>query len=117
MPEKPDPDELLELLGDPYVRTILRAASQEPMSAKELSEECDSALSTVYRRVDDLIEYDLLVEQTAMERDGSHHSVYATRLDLLTVRVANGEFDMALEVERSAPERFTSMWENIREVR
>lgn len=116
MAEKPDPDDVFELLGDRYVRTILRAASRDDMSAKELSEACDSAKSTVYRRIDDLVEIGLLVEKTELEADGSHHSVYETRLDEMTVRIANGKFDMELEAKRETPKRFTKMWEHIREV-
>lgn len=115
MDERPDPERLFTLLGDEYVRTILRAASREPMSARELSEECDSALSTVYRRVDDLVEEGVLAEGTRIEPDGSHHSVYETRVDELAVRIADGEFDVDLTVRRDAPERFTRMWEEIRE--
>lgn len=121
--ETPDPETLFTLLGDEYVRTILKAASEEPMSARALSEECDSALSTVYRRVEDLVEAGVLLveagvllEETRVVADGSHHSVYETRLDELTVRIANGEFEMDLTVERYTPERFTRMWEGIREV-
>ncbi|MEF8841216.1 MAG: winged helix-turn-helix domain-containing protein [Haloarculaceae archaeon] len=116
MDETPDPETLFALLGDEYVRTILRATSEEPMSARALSEECDSALSTVYRRVDDLIEAGILVEETEIDPAGSHHSVYETRLNELTVRIANGEFEMELEVERPTAERFTRMWEDIREI-
>lgn len=114
MGETPDPDTLFTLLGDEYVRTILRAASEEPMSARALSEECDSALSTVYRRVEDLVEAGVLVEETRIVADGSHHSVYETRLDELTVRIANGEFEMDLKTERPTAERFTRVWEGIR---
>ena len=116
MGETPDPERLFALLGDEYVRTILKAAREEPMSAKALSAECDSALSTVYRRVDDLTDAGLLVETTRIEADGSHHSVYETRLDEITVRIANGVFEMELEVERPPAERFTRMWEDIRGV-
>lgn len=114
MQEPPDPDRMLTLLGDEYVRTILKTASEEPRSVNALSEACDSALSTVYRRVDDLVEAGVLVEATQVEADGSHHHVYETQLDSLTVTIANGMFDMELTVDRDTPERFTRMWEGIR---
>lgn len=111
-----DPEEVFTLLGDDYAQTILKAASVEPMSARELSEVCDSARSTVYRRVDDLVEAGMLVEHTRIQPDGSHHHVYETRLDELTLRIADGEFEIELEIKRDATERFTRMWEDIREV-
>jgi len=83
-------DELLELLGQERVRQILAATSQESRSAKELSTECDVALSTIYRRVEDMITNDLLVEQTRIESDGSHHSVYEAKVDHLDVDIDDG---------------------------
>lgn len=109
-----DPDTVFTLFGDEYVRIIVRAASRKPMSVKELSEECDSALSTVYRRVDDLVDAGVLLERTKIEPDGSHHAVYETQLDELRVRVADGEMNVALAVKRDPAEQFTRMWENIR---
>lgn len=114
MDGRPDPEAVLELFGDPYVRTIVRTASRQPMSVKELSEECDSALSTVYRRVDDLVDEGLLVERTQLEPDGSHHSVYETSLEVMTLRVEGGRFDLDFEVSRDPAERFTTMWRDIR---
>mgnify|MGYP006306742235 CR=1 FL=1 len=116
MGESPDPETLFTLLGDEYVRIILKAASEEPMSVRELSEVCDSARSTIYRRVDDLVAAGVLVERTRIQSDGSHHHVYETRLDELTLRVTQGDFEMKLEIKRDATERFTRMWEDIREV-
>ena len=114
MDEDPDPEALFELLGDEYVRTIVTAASEGPMSVKELSEECDSALSTVYRRLDDLVEAGLVGERTKLSPDGSHHHVYETRLTQFTVRVAEGAFELRLEIERDPAERFATMWRDIR---
>jgi len=114
MDEGPDPETVLELFGDPYVRTIVRAASRQPMSVKELSKECDSALSTVYRRVDDLVDEGILVERTQIEPDGSHHSVYDTSMEAMTLRVVGGRFNLDLEPSRDPAERFTTMWRDIR---
>lgn len=114
MDEGPDPEAVLELFGDPYVRTIVRAASREPMSVKELSKECDSALSTVYRRVDDLVDEGILVERTQIEPDGSHHSVFETRMDELRIAVDDGRLELELVASRDAAEQFTRLWEDIR---
>lgn len=116
MGEAPDPETLFTLLGDEYVRTILKAASEDPMSARELAEVCGSARSTVYRRVDDLVAAGVLLERTRIQSDGSHHHVYETQLDELTLRVTEGTFEVELEVKPDATERFTRMWEDIREV-
>lgn len=114
MAEAPDPETLLDLFGDEYVRTIVRAASREPMSVKELSEECGSARSTVYRRVDDLVDAGVLLERTRLEAGGSHHSVYETSLETLTVSVEDGRYEVDLEGVADPAERFTSMWRDLR---
>lgn len=115
MNEAPDPDELLELLGDEHVRTILRATSAEPRSARELSELCDVARSTVYRRVDEMLDNDLVVEHTRIVTDGSHHSVYEHKVDRVAVDVGDGTLAASVEVRESAAGRFARMWEDIRE--
>lgn len=109
-----DPDAVFELFGDPYVRTIVRAASRKPMSVKALSDECDSALSTVYQRVDDLVEAGILVERTKIEPDGSHHAVYETAIDELTVGVNDGELHVTIAGRHDPAEQFARMWEGIR---
>ncbi|KTG30624.1 winged helix-turn-helix domain-containing protein [Haloferax profundi] len=109
-----DSDELLDLLGDEYVRSILAAASLEPHSVKDLSERCGVAQSTVYRRLDDMLAHDLLVERTELVADGSHHSVYEAKLTHLDIDVVDGEIRVDTNVESSPAERFTRIWDDIR---
>ena len=108
-------DELLELLGEERVRQILAATSREPLSAKELSEECDVALSTIYRQAEDMIDVGLLVEQTQLESDGSHHSIYEANIDHLDVDIADGTIDVSVHVCEDAAQRFSRIWRDIRE--
>lgn len=109
------PDVLLELLGEELVRQILAATSHEPMSAKDLSETCDVALSTIYRRVEDMIDSDLLVERTQIEADGSHHSVYEANVDHVDIDIDDGTIDVSVHVREDAAERFSRIWSDIRE--
>ncbi len=106
---------MLSLLGDEYVREILVATSESPKSAKELSEELDAALSTVYDRTEQMVGHRLLVERTRIMEDGSHHSVYEANIDHLDIDVGEGELDVQVRTRESAAERFTSIWSDIRE--
>lgn len=108
-------EELLEVLGEARVRQILAATSREPLSAKELSEECDVALSTIYRRVEDMIAHNLLAEQTQLETDGSHHSVYKANIDHLDVDIDDGTIDVTMHVREDVAKRFSRIWSDIRE--
>ena len=106
---------LMDLLGQERVRQILAATSRGSMSAKELSEECDVALSTIYRRVEDMVASDLLVERTRLESDGSHHSVYEANVDHLDVDVDDGTIEVNVHVREDAAQRFSRIWSDIRE--
>jgi predicted transcriptional regulator len=108
-------DEFLELLGEERVRRILAATSREPMSAKALSDECDVALSTIYRRVEDMEAHGLLVEGTRIESDGSHHSVYEANVDHLDVEIDDGSIIVSVHVREDAAQRFSRIWTDIRE--
>lgn len=113
MSEALPPDEVLDLLGDEYVRAILTATSDEPMSAKAISETCDMSLPTVYRRVDDLLEWDLVVERTRIDHEGHHYTVYEPSVDRVTVEVAD-ELSTTVEYREDAIDRFTRVWTDIR---
>lgn len=109
-------EDVLELLGERRVREILEATSREPMSAKALSEECEVARSTIYRRVEEMLEHGLLIERTRVRPDGSHHSVYEANVTHLGVDVENGRLDVRVQVHEGAAGRFSRMWSDIREV-
>jgi predicted transcriptional regulator len=120
--EEWDLEAVLDLLSDDYARAILAATSVEPMSAKSLSERCDASLPTVYRRIEQLQEYDLIEEQTRLDLDGSHHKVYAATLSEFSLELEEGTYAAEIEREASplAPEeetdpadRFTRMWEEL----
>lgn len=107
---------VLEALNDEYARGILTATSQEPMSAKKLSEYCDASLPTIYRRIEELQEAGLLAERTEPDPAGNHYSVYAARLERFAVDLSDGEWEAT--VSRSEPsddpaDRFTRMWEEL----
>jgi predicted transcriptional regulator len=108
-------EELLALLGKRRVRQILAATSREPLSAKALSEECDVAVSTIYRRVEEMVEHDLLVEQTQIESDGSHHSVYEANVDHFDVDIDDGRIAVDVHRREDAAQRFSRLWSDIRE--
>jgi DNA-binding Lrp family transcriptional regulator len=111
----PDPDDVFELLGDAYVRDILVETYTEPMSAKELSEACGMSLPTVYRRVEDLTEHDLLLERTRIVADGHHYTTYVANLEGLRVDLTADGFAVELDRREDPSDRFTRVWERIRE--
>jgi len=57
-----------------------------------------------------MITNDLLVEQTRIESDGSHHSVYEAKVDHLDVDIDDGTIDVSVHVRENASERFSRIW-------
>ena len=116
MTQQRNVDQLFELLGDRLTREILRTASHEPTSVKEMSRDLDVARSTVYRRLDSLVDHGLLRERTKAQSDGRHYAVYETVVERLTVELDEGELDCELHPSDDAPARFGKLWDGMREV-
>lgn len=107
-------DEVFAILDDEYARTILTATSLEPMSAKDLSEQYGMSLPTISRRVNTLLDHDLLVERTQLDPDGHHYSEYEARLDRITVKLLDGALEVEVTVQEDPADRFTRIWREIR---
>jgi predicted transcriptional regulator len=111
--EDTDVAHLAALLDDVTVRCILLATRSEPMSAERIADHCDVSPTTVYRRVEDLREADLLVEGTRPDEDGHHYTVYRAILDRVVVDVTDDGFEVAVERTESMSERFTRLVEEM----
>jgi predicted transcriptional regulator len=99
------------LLDDEYARHILTATSKEPMTVPELSERSEAAESTLYRRVEQLTEAELVTEQTRVRSDGHHDTVYAATLTDCHVTLRDGQFEVELErTDRDAADRLHRLW-------
>ena len=115
MSEDVDRAEVLRLLDDEYARAILTATSGTPMSAKELTAAIDASPPTVYRRVEDLQEAGLLVEQMQYESSGHHYGVYRTAVERVTVTFEDGEYAVRVDpTEETTADRFTRLYEGLR---
>lgn len=110
MSEESKVETIAALLEDETVRTILAETSVEPMSASTLSDRCGASQPTVYRRLDDLRERDLLVEQTRPDPTGGHHhTVYATDFRRVTVDLDDGNFSLQIDRQEDIADRFTAL--------
>ncbi|ELY86272.1 winged helix-turn-helix domain-containing protein [Natrinema altunense] len=86
----------LDVLGDDCARTILMATSEGPKTAKELTKRTDSSSATVYRRINNLLESDLIAECVRFDDDGSHTTAYEATVDVLRVRIDADGIDVAV---------------------
>lgn len=87
--------ELPGVLGEEYTTEIL-AATDDPKSARELSNQLGIPIATCYRRIESLVEAGLLNEVGRELSDrGRRTSVYRRTVDELSVSFENGEVTVA----------------------
>lgn len=91
-----DESDLLELLTDDRCCAILEAVSDGPRTAGELIDGLDIPRSTLYRKVDRLVDAGLLAERTRIGTDGNHQSEYVHKLDAVSLEI---DFCSGLEIE------------------
>lgn len=116
MADEIDPADVFALLDDEYARSILAATSQHPMTATELSEQCQMSLSTVYRRTNALEEVGLLETQTEIDSEGNHKDCYRALLQRLTVELVDGNYKITLSktpLTQEYADAFTDLWEDL----
>ncbi|QFU84940.1 winged helix-turn-helix domain-containing protein [Natronorubrum aibiense] len=92
----PDAAAQLDVLGDECARTILVATSDGPKTAKELTKRTDSSSATVYRRINNLLESELLAECVRFDDDGSHTTAYEATIETLQVQIGAEGIDVSV---------------------
>lgn len=102
---------VVALLDDDHTRSILVATSDTALSANELSDHCGISTSSIYRRLDQLTDANLVDERTRPRADGHHETVYVSRLDKfeLTIRDGNISWDLTRRSDDVA-DQLTQMW-------
>ncbi|ELY45278.1 winged helix-turn-helix domain-containing protein [Natronorubrum sulfidifaciens] len=111
----PSAEEICAALDDPDCREIIRNL-EEPMTAAELTDECDIPQSTLYRKLEVLTESTLLEESTEIRQDGHHASKYTVAFDEITL-VLDDDRTLAVQIERparTADERLAELWSEVR---
>jgi DNA-binding transcriptional ArsR family regulator len=84
-------DELLDLFGDEYTRRTFKAISDQPRCGRSIAEELDVSRATVYRRLNALVDAELVSAETALAEDGNHRNRYEAVVDGLSIALTDGE--------------------------
>jgi len=106
-------EEVLDTIGDRHARRVLAAISQDPKSAKDLADEVDLSLPTVYRRIEVLKEHDLVTEQTLVAEDGNHYKVYESNFESTVISLQDDEYRVRIYREENLPDRFSQLWDEL----
>lgn len=107
------PMDVFELFGDALTRRILVLASEQPMSADELAGALDTSHPTIYRRVNALLEYDLLKEQQQIDAEGNHYNTFETTLNRITFEVDDGGYNIDIEMRQNLVDQFGGLWTDL----
>lgn len=100
-------------LADDCARTILEATAREPQSATALAEQCDASKATVYRRLEELEEHDLVEVRQRPDEEGHHYRVYTASLDRAVVTLTRDGIELSLSRRDRMTERFMRFIEEL----
>jgi len=112
--DEPSKHRILAAMADEYSRKILTATILEPISALELSKKYEIPITTVYRRIDELVEAGLLAAvKSGRTTDGKWYDLYRSLLRRIDVSFEKGDVRIEIIVNEHVSDRFTRMWTSI----
>ncbi|MFC4450893.1 winged helix-turn-helix domain-containing protein [Halorussus aquaticus] len=113
--DSPELQPVLDALDDPECRRIVRQLD-EPMTASEISTQCDIPTSTTYRKLERLTDASILSEKTAIRTDGHHTSEYSLAFEEVSVFLDEGrQFEVSISrPTQSAEEQLAGLWAEVR---
>lgn len=110
-------EDILDTIGDRRARHVLASIAHEPRSAKEIAEELDLSLPTVYRRIEELEDYELVEGRTEIATDGNHYRVFECAFDSTVISLDDGEYEVQIFREGNVPDRFADLWDDLSRAR
>lgn len=108
-----DPAGIFDLFGDELTRRILVLASEQPLSADELARTLDTSHPTVYRRVNALLEYDLVDEQQQIDAEGNHYKTFETTLNRIAFEIDDGGYNVDIQMRQNLVDQFGGFWSDL----
>lgn len=112
--EDPAKQRILSALSDEYSRKILTATIEIAMSALELSKKYEIPITTVYRRIEELVEAGLIAAvKSGRTTDGKWFDLYRSLLRRIDVSFEKGDVRIDVSVNEHVADKFTRMWSSI----
>lgn len=113
MDEAWEPETVFDVLASEEARQILALSGEEPRSAEELAEHTGASLPTIYRRVNALVDLDLLSEETRIDPEGNHYKTFETDVERISLEIGDGDLDVEVERPRDVVDRFGAFWQDL----
>ena len=102
-------------LSTSYSIEILEATAK-PKSAAELSKDIDAPIATVYRRIEDLVEADLLIQDgTRLSDDGRSEKVYRRTIDGFSLEFQVDDMVVETNAHSEARASLAETWDAMRQ--
>ncbi len=99
---------ILSAIADPYSRKILSSTMHEALGALTLAKECDIPVTTVYRRIEELVRAGLVASAKASRtKDGKWFDLYRSTVKRIDVSSENGALFVGLVKNEKIPDKFT----------
>ena len=109
--DEPAKQRILAALSDEYSRQILTATVPAPLSALELSKRYRIPITTVYRRVEELVDAGLIAAvKSGRTIDGKWYDLYRSLLLRIDVSFDCGDVRIDATVNDHMSEKYTRIW-------
>ena len=97
---------ILSAIADPYSRKILASTTREALGALALAKECGIPVTTVYRRIEELLQTGLVASVRASRtKDGKWFDLYRSTVKRIDVSSENGTLFVGLVKNEKIPNR------------
>ncbi len=101
-------------LSSASTRRILASCIRKPLAVKEISDATTLPLASAYRQVGKLVESGvLMVERSAMTRDGKPYDLYRSRIRLARIEVGADRVDITWEANAALEDRLINLWNQL----
>ena len=99
---------IVSIIADPYSRAILAKTMHEAHGAIWLGKECGIPVTTVYRRIEELVDAGLVASvRTGRTKDGKWFEIYRSTVQRIDVSSENGALFVGLVKNEKILDKFT----------
>jgi predicted transcriptional regulator len=104
-------ERILVAIADEYSRKILTSTRDEAVSALDLSKNYEIPITTVYRRIEELVQGGLLsAVKSGRTTDGKWYDLYRSLLNRIDVSFKEGNMQIEIEINDHVADKFTRIW-------
>lgn len=113
MSEEGDLETLARFFEDETARTILAETSSQPMTVNELANYLEASKPTIYRRIEQLEEHDLVTASIQPVEDGPQEKVFRATFDRLIIELEEGTYSYQLKRTERMADRLSRFIEDL----